>query len=188
MVRHISPLPTSESVSNNYQVFYEMLYRINGEEEWRAILRWPEPDLHMKDIEILLRGFAMLIDGADYSPSMVKFLNQFSRKCATCTEEQNAYLQELFQSFLSACQSLPDEAFLNKKNRRFNIALYEAVFTAVCEHAFKKRRPLKGFIDAKKVEALENDDDFLKASLEGTTSTANVDKRLTRARSIVGRL
>ena len=35
----------------------------------------------MKDVEILLRGFALLIDGQNYAPSMVKFLNQFSRMC-----------------------------------------------------------------------------------------------------------
>ena len=33
----------------------------------------------MKDVEILLRGFAMLVKGDKYRPSMAKFLNQFSR-------------------------------------------------------------------------------------------------------------
>ena len=37
-----------------------------------------EADLHMRDVEILLRSFAMLIDGDQYKPSMVKFLNAFS--------------------------------------------------------------------------------------------------------------
>jgi hypothetical protein len=34
------------------------LYRINSAPEWRRILQSPVPDIHMKDIEILLRGFA----------------------------------------------------------------------------------------------------------------------------------
>jgi hypothetical protein len=94
----------------------------------------------MKDIEILLRGFAMLISGKDYAPSMVKFLNQFSRKCEDHDEKQNAYLQRLFISFLEACEDLPADAFINLKNNRFNIALFEAVFTAVCVACTRFRR------------------------------------------------
>lgn len=168
--------------------FYEMLYQINGESGWRRLVRSQEPDLHMKDIEILLRGYAMLLDGANYAPSMVKFLNQFSKKCASHSEDRNGYLKNLFISFLNACGSLPDDAFLNKKNRRFNLALYEAVFTAICEQALKERRIINGNIDQSRVMELENDGDFAKASLEGTTNTANVTIRLERARSIVGSL
>ena len=107
--------------------FYDMLYHINAETAWRHLLRSSEPDLHMKDIEILLRGFAMLIEGESYAPSMVKFLNQFSRKC----ESQ---------------------------------------------------------IDPTRVAALETDEEFLQASLEGTTRKANVDTRLNRARTLVSAL
>ena len=42
--------------------FYDTLYRLNSLSGWRKLLRSEESDLHMKDIEILLRGFAMLID------------------------------------------------------------------------------------------------------------------------------
>jgi hypothetical protein len=77
-----------------------MLYRANSKKEWRRILANQEPDLHMKDVEILLRGFAMLIDGENYAPSMVKFLNQFSRKCRTQTTEKIQVLSDLLDSFL----------------------------------------------------------------------------------------
>ena len=40
--------------------FYEVLYSVNGNALWRKFLHSEAPDLHMKDIEILLRGFAML--------------------------------------------------------------------------------------------------------------------------------
>lgn len=168
--------------------FYEMLYRINGESEWRRLLRWPEPDLHMKDIEILLRGFAMLIDSDNYAPSMVRFLNQFSKKCESHTKDQNDYLQQIFKSFLNTCSDLPEDVFLNKKNRRFNLALYEAVFNAVCKNAFNEKRSLEGEINVDEVVALENDEEFLRASLEGTTNTANVQKRLERGTQLINPL
>ncbi|HQU07595.1 MAG: hypothetical protein B7X04_01465 [Parcubacteria group bacterium 21-54-25] len=178
--------PQEIRTSMYHSAFYEMLYHINAEPGWRKILQWSEPDLHMKDIEILLRGFAMLIDGEHYAPSMVKFLNQFSKKCETHDAQQNTYLRDLFFSFLGACHDLPDDAFVNKKNKRFNIALFEAIFSASCERAFGERRPVAGELQREAIEALETDEEFLEAALEGTTRTVNVQKRLSRAREIVG--
>jgi hypothetical protein len=168
--------------------FYDALYRLNTLAGWRRLLRTEEADLHMKDIEILLRGFAMLIDGHNYAPSMVKFLNQFSRKCKGHDDAQNEYLKGLFVSFLKACAELPDGAFLNKRNKRFNIALYEAVFTATNRDAFKEQREIKGNVSAEQVATLESDPEFTKASLEGTTRTANVETRLRRAKEIIAAL
>jgi uncharacterized protein with ParB-like and HNH nuclease domain len=168
--------------------FYEMLSRLNTLPEWRRILQMDELDLHMKDVEILLRSFAMLVDGHNYKPSLTKFLNQFSRKCHSHSDDQNEYLEKLFASFLDACKELHDDTFINKKNRRFNIALFEAVFTSACGRVFENRLPVTGTLDAGKIVALEGDEEFLKASLEGTTATANVKKRLDRASALVGAL
>jgi hypothetical protein len=180
--------PQEIRTSMYHSPFYDMLYRVNINPGWRRLLRTPEPDLHMKDIEILLRGFAMLVDSRTYTPSMVRFLNRFSRKCEKHSPEQNAYLESVAESFLAACTQMPEDAFINKKNRRFNIALYEAVFTAASEKALTERRVLQGQLDNAQVARLEVDEEFQKASLEGTTRTANVEKRLERARAIVSAL
>lgn len=180
--------PQEIRTSMYHSKFYDMLYRVNTDERWRAILNSDEPDLHMKDIEILLRGLAMLISGDEYAPSMVRFLNQFSRQCEGHDDKQNEYLFKIFTSFLEACEELPDDAFINPKNNRFNIALFEAVFTATCDSAFKKRRLLKGEINAEEISKLEQDRRFQNASLEGTTRTTNVQTRLERARDLISSL
>jgi len=180
--------PQEIRTSLHHSAFYDMLFKINTLPEWRKMLGMSAPDLHSKDIEILLRGFAMLIDEQIYRPSLTKFLNQFSKKCEAHTAEQNDYLKNLFKSFLEACQDLPVDAFLNKKNRRFNMALYEAAFAVGCEPAFQRRQTLTSKLVSERLVQLENDPEFLKASLEGTTSTANVKKRLERARAILGTL
>lgn len=180
--------PQEIRTSMYHSKFYSLLSRINNEEKWRKILGTPEPDLHMKDIEVLLRGFAILIDGENYAPSMVKFLNQFSHKCKTQTSENNQYLCTLFKSFLNACSSLADDAFKNKKNKRFNVALYEAVFTAACEQAFSERRVVVGTLDSEQIQNLEIDEEFVQASQKGTAQTKNLIARLNRAREIVGAL
>lgn len=181
--------PQEIRTSMYHSDFYTMLYRINAEKpEWRRLLKSPAPDLNMKDIEILLRGFAMLVDRESYKPSMVRFLNQFSKKCRTHSTEQNNYLEQLFDSFLGACSELADDAFLNKKNKRFNIALYEATFAASLKDAFAEDRLAQGALDEAKLRALETDTEFSSAALEGTTRLANVTKRLARAEAIVDSL
>lgn len=181
----INLTPQEIRISLYHSPFFDMLSRLNTKHEWRRILQNPQPDLHMKDIEVLLRGFAMLIEGDDYKPSLTRFLNQFAKSCKSHSPEQNAYLEQLFSSFLSASQNLPQDAFINKKNRRFNIALFEAVFTAASEGAFKDRKLLQGELLNEKIQLLENDQQFLQASLEGTTRTKNVTLRLEKAREIL---
>jgi uncharacterized protein with ParB-like and HNH nuclease domain len=176
--------PQEIRTSMYHSPFYEMLYRSNANAGWRHILANDESDLHMKDIEILLRGFAMLIDGEKYAPSMVKFLNGFSRRCRTHTAEQNRYLSDLLVSFFQSCEHLPDDAFLNKRNRRFNVALYEATFAAICEPAFREKHLLDRRVCAERLAQLEVDAEFQQAMLEGTTQTKNVRTRLNRARAI----
>ena len=180
--------PQEIRTSMYHSDFYRMLYRINAEVRWRKLLRSDTPDLHMKDIEILLRGFAMLVDSDNYAPSMVRFLNLFSKNCMNNNAQRNEYLERLFDSFLHACVKLPADVFSNKRNNRFNIALYEAVFAVSGKGAIAERRPIDGLLNARKIRDLEQDKAFSEASLVSTTSTANVKKRLDRAAAIVGTL
>jgi uncharacterized protein with ParB-like and HNH nuclease domain len=173
--------PQEIRMSMYHSEFYDMLYRANALPAWRRILGSPEPDLHMKDVEILLRGLAMLIDGDNYAPSMVKFLNQFSRQCRGFGKKKNEYLYALLESFFEACAKLSRDAFLNKKNKRFNVALYEAAFAAISRKPFQNEKTVTAPLSAENLEKLANDDRFLSATTEGTTQTRNVKLRLERA-------
>ncbi len=178
--------PQEIRMSMYHSNFYEMLYHANSYHEWRRLLGNQDPDLHMKDVEILLRGFALLIDRDNYAPSMVKFLNQFSRKARSHTDDQNQFLNGLLESFLNACRDLPDNAFLNKKSGRFNVALFEAAFAGICRTPFASQRMINATLPPDRLAMLEGDKDFLEAMLEGTTQTRNVKTRLDRAIAILG--
>lgn len=157
--------------------FYDMLNEINMEAGWRKMLGSPDPDLHMKDIEILLRGFAMLVDGDEYTPSMVKFLNKFSKKCEGNAATYNDRLKSLFLSFLKAASRLSNDTFI-KANNRFNIALFEAVFTAACAGAYASGGIIESNLSTKKIDRLRKDPRFIAASQKGTAKTENVNTRL----------
>jgi hypothetical protein len=141
----------------------------------------------MKDVEVLLRGLAMLMDGDNYAPSMVKFLNQFSRQSRGFARKKNEYLYSLLESFFDACAAVPRDAFLNKRNKRFNVALFEAAFAAVCQTPFERQRTVTEPLSAGTLAMLENDKQFLSATTEGTTQTKNVKLRLRRAVDLLGR-
>jgi uncharacterized protein with ParB-like and HNH nuclease domain len=180
--------PQEIRTSMYHSSFYDILYHLNLDSRWRTMLQAKHPDLHMKDIEILLRGYAMLINADKYAPSMVRFLNQFSRDTEKNDVEKNTYLESLFHSFLDSCANLPQGAFINVGSKRFNIALFEAVFAVTCKLAFAEHRQLKGLVDHGQVTSLENDPEFRAASLQGTTSKANVDIRLKRAEALLANL
>ena len=166
--------------------FYDMLERINTEPAWRRFLQKNEPDLHMKDVEVLLRVFAMLVDSERYAPSLVKFLNRFSKDAKSNTPERNQYLERLFKSFLSAAEHLSDDTFINKGNGRINIALIEAVFFASCKDSLAKDETVKHTLDAERIQQLEADADFVNAASRSTTSRNNVNIRLQRGMAILG--
>ena len=165
--------------------FYDMLMRVNYEKGWRHILHDTLPDLRLKDVELLLRMFAMLDDVKNYSSSMSKFLDSYSKKCESNDKEKNQYLEDVFRAFLKSTAHLPADAFINKGNNRVNIALVEAVFSATCREKYQKRGLVEGRVDLEEIKALETDPDFLEATQRATTQKVNVEKRLERGYNLV---
>lgn len=115
--------------------FYDMLFKVNNDSRWRRLLNSSEADLHTRDVEIILRGFAMLVEGDSYKPSMVKFLNNFSNNSKKLTQEKVNYLENLFDSFLEATVDLPEKVFFGSSGR-FATLFFEAVFAAACKSPF----------------------------------------------------
>jgi len=140
----------------------------------------------MKDIEILLRGFAMLLEGEKYKPSLTKFLNNFSRNCKNLSAENIKYLENLFHSFLESCSELGDKAFIGKAGKgKFNISIYESVFSAICKTPRENKALVLNKIDANNLEKLKVDIDFTNATQFSIASKANVNTRISRAMEIL---
>lgn len=164
--------------------FYNMLYRINIDKRWRGLTGISDPDIHMKDLEFLVRGFAMLINGQQYKPSMVKFLNLFSFEAKKYNGQEIKYLEDLFVSFLDSCSNLKSRDF-ERSSQRFSITLFESIFVAACQKAYDDKRLLTGKITADSVAELKSDTGFREAAEKTTTNTDKVSTRLERAREII---
>ena len=164
--------------------FYDMLYLTNTKEEWRKLVGTRIPDIHMKDVEILLRGFAMLIDGESYAPSLSKFLNKFSQKARGYGDRDLKQLNLLLDSFLASCQELPSDAFHSVQSR-FSPMVFESVFVAVCREAYESDTSVKGKVALGSLNRLKGDKEFQSATQSETTRTSNVKKRIERAQEIL---
>ncbi|WP_417351655.1 DUF262 domain-containing protein [Flavobacterium alkalisoli] len=164
--------------------FYNHLYKLNLYENWRKLLNKSTPDLHMKDVEILLRGFAMLIDHKDYRPSMTRFLNQFSKKSKTYSEETLSFFSDLFELFCNQIYEINPSAFISKSGK-FSITIFESIFVALCDDALKNKKTEIKSINYDKIEELKENQDFQTASQDNTAGKANVETRLSLAKKIL---
>ncbi|WP_407572251.1 DUF262 domain-containing protein [Deinococcus altitudinis] len=164
--------------------FYNMLYKLNSNDDWRMILGMPEPDINMKDIEIILRGFAMLTDMDAYRSSMQKFLNSYSRKAKRINSDSIDLLNRIFLKFIEESKKLGNEPFSSQRGK-FNISLYDAVFVAVCKSAYLEKDATLVDINMDSFNELKSDGDFNEATLYAAAGTGKILRRLEIAQSIL---
>lgn len=177
--------PQEIRVSLYHSRFYEMIDRLNQLPKWRQLVGQDEPDLHAKDIEILLRAFAMLWYSSEYKPSMTRFLNLSSRRFKRFKDQDINYCHELFVSFLDACEHLDHKSFVSRLGSRFNISTFEAVFVAFASGPFSARELITGKVSQAMLEVLKADVDFLGATQTSTASSSNVALRQKKAKEIL---
>ena len=105
--------------------FVDLLKDINGLPHWRAILGKEEPDSRGRDIEFVVRFFAMQ-DISAYRKPMKEFLSRFMRKNKDVRDEA---LTKNGQLFKRTCRSVIDA--LGKKPFHIRSGLNPAVLDAV---------------------------------------------------------
>lgn len=181
----INLMPQEIRSSLYHSDFMDMLFRINLNPTWRKLLKSPDPDLHMKDIELLLRGYAMAIYGDNYTSSLAKFLNNFADTARKFDKAYLVYLESFLTSLFLSIDSLPEDIFLNRNSNRFNVFLFEGLVYAMGKTHFEKRTFPSSSIDITKIANLSLDATFQEHSIRATTNKNNVQKRLERAKFFI---
>lgn len=167
-------------MSMYYSPFYKKIIELNSQTKWRKMLRQAQADVHFKDVEILLRAFAMLFEYETYSSPMGRFLNTFSKTANGFKQELIDYLEALFVSFLDSCDNLSETAF-NTKQGQFSISLFESIFVATCIEAFKKKELLSSKVVNDSVVLLKENEEFINSNQGSVASKTNVTTRITKA-------
>lgn len=160
--------------------FYDMLYSLNSNEKWRVLIGKKEEDDKFRDVEVLLRSFALLYDKKNYKGSMVQFLNRFSKEASNFDEKKINEYKQVFYDFLTICEDIDPKEFLTKTGN-FNISLFDAVFVVVAEKIISSGINSSN-ITSKSLYSLKNDVEFKKAITHGTSHVDSVKIRLHLAR------
>ncbi|WGK68341.1 DUF262 domain-containing protein [Candidatus Haliotispira prima] len=176
-----------------YSDFYDLLSNLNKDRNWRTLLKKPSPDNNLKDIEYLLRCFALIYTD-EYKPPMARFLNTFSlnaQKLGSKTpEECKRVLKEyevVFKAFLDSFTALEDCDFLNTK-KVFLITVLDAIFISWAKLYLKnksKKLPIstKQFNEIK-VNILEDQG----KKNQPTTDKHQVAARIQIAKNIISKI
>ena len=169
-----------------YSEFYQMIYDVNKDANWRHIFGNVVRDLNLRDIELILRAFAMLIEGETYRPTMTRFLNTFSSKIKN--RKIQVDIELLRQFFLEFCRCAVSvgatHSFRASSSERFSIAIFESAFRAFCKDGFTNGRlewasPITAETLAQIKLAVQP------LTLFGTANRENVEKRFLEADNVI---
>lgn len=160
--------------------FYKMLYALNSETCWRQLVGKKEEDDKFRDVEVLLRAFALLYAQEHYTGSMLRFLNRFSKEAQAFTQDKIEQSRQLFFDFVQVSAAIGKEPFLTR-NGSFNAALFEAVFVAATEKILSAGIENAGITKAA-FEQLKDDKKFIEAVTHSTYNVEAVNARISLAR------
>jgi hypothetical protein len=164
--------------------FLSDLTRVNTDSRWRRLVGSDEPDLHMRDVEMLLRLIAMWHRGSRYRPSMAAFLNKFADQARSYGVPDRSSVMLAINWFLEEV-SERDISPLQTDHGRPLIALLEAGFVATVQ-----RREQGGDfkIPHEFFSGLSADADFRSYTDYRPTDRQNVAGRLGRAATFLDSL
>lgn len=145
---------------------------LNSNTQWRALLSQPTPDKRMKDVEMILRFFALYSGWGDYKKPMKDFITTFMRENKDINIFQQQQYRELFNRVISKVyEDLGEKAFKIKAG--INIALFDSLCVAVANMPETSTNSLK-----MPYEELLNDQSYKAAISQSTTDTDNVQTRI----------
>ena len=160
--------------------FYDMLYELNSSQQWRALVGRDNEDDRFRDVEILLRSFALLYEGKNYNGSMTQFLNRFSKNAQKFDANEVDKCRHIFEGFLTVCKAVGQNEFIAKTGN-FNAALFDAVFVAVAERILSFGIE-KSWISTDLFNNLKSDSDFRSAITSNASSCSSIKRGIALAR------
>lgn len=167
--------------------FNTLLIELNKTPAWRNIVGRKSADKRMRDIELILRFFALFYNINKYEKPMKKFLNDFMKAHKVLSGPRRKQFTELFQATTNlVVQALGDKPF--HIHRGLNAAVYDSVFTAFARHVHDSAGELRA---KDRVQFLERyaklitDENYLEYTTSSTTDKDVVPKRIDRAEQLL---
>ncbi|WP_218964713.1 DUF262 domain-containing protein [Nostoc linckia] len=158
----------------------EALRELNDTPGWRSMLGLRRPDKNQKDVELILRLFALFSSHADYEKPMLRYLNRtMEREKAFNSEKANQFSRR-FPQVVKAINDSLAKPF--RPRGVINSAVLEAVIVTLLE----QDHLIDGSDLRKRYNSLLSDKKFLSLITGGTTDTLVLKERLGIARDTLG--
>ena len=140
--------------------------------EWRAIFGKPTDDKRLRDVELILRFFALFYSAPEYSKPMKDFLSVFMDKHKNATSEFLSECEALFKSTTRAVhRNLGPRPFHVRAG--LNVAAFDGVYVAFARNTRKMPSDIR-----QRYRILTGNKSFLDLVSSATTDEEVVRKRL----------
>lgn len=155
--------------------FNDLLNELNNNSDWRKVFGVPTPQKHKRDMELILRFFALYYNSSVYKKSMKDFLSNFMKVHQNPNEAELKEYCTLFKRTVSAVRgNLGDKPFHIRVG--LNAAVFDAVFVAFAKNLDNVPETVKT-----RYQKLLNDKSFIICITSHTTDTDIVSQRLNLA-------
>ncbi len=156
--------------------FIALLKKLNDDKNWRAILGKKTKDRHQKDVELILRIFALTRGWSAYEKPMKEHLNVAMRQNQSGNSD---VVRKFAEQFPVVCDYVVSKLGPNPFHIRgpLNTSVLDSVFSALLENFDHLPRDV---ID--RYKALLSDIDFINLTYSSTTDTKVLRDRFTKAR------
>lgn len=158
--------------------FNGLLFALNADKSWRKIVGKPEVDIRMRDIELILRLFAIANNVKHYVKPMKDFLSAYMKENRSpTTVKLNAFRKTFLDTVTLVLKCLGTKPFHLRQG--INVPACEAVMAAFLNHQEPPQDIKQRFKD------LIVNDDFKTVTSDATTDTDVVKKRYKLAEEIL---
>lgn len=156
--------------------FNALLHELNQLPEWRTLLGKPRPDSRMRDVELILRFFALYHALDRYEKPMKDFMSRYMRRHSGLPpQEIDAYRVEFTQTLQLVTQGLGERPF--HLYAGFNSSAFDSVFSACAANIDRVPSDL-----ARRYKRLASSKRFEELVRGGTTDVDQVRGRMRLAR------
>ena len=158
----------------------ELLRKLNGDKDWRAILGKPRDDPRMKDREMILRYMALFHDENVYAPPMKKFLSNFMAKYKNPGDVFLDREEQRFADVTKAIRDMLGSRPFNNAYGQLRVPLFDSTFVAFARNSGRYPSNIK-----ERFRQLCADLEFAKHAEKSTTSAGAIKGRLVRTQEIL---
>lgn len=154
--------------------FNSSLFELNKDPNWRILLGKANLDPRIRDVELVLRFFALLNLGTKYEPSMREFLSTY--------QKDNAKTKPDYSIFTATMQLIKDEigADAFRLTKSVNKSVCDAVSVSIAQIILSGKTPNDL---AHQHQRLIQDAEFNKYVSSGTSTEGSVKGRIDLARN-----